>query len=99
MMSSRPGPLTALTPGTIHSVKGMQFPGVCVVLSTQTSKDIIDYLSTGQPAARAESARKLYVAASRAERLLVIAAPKSQSTRLMEHIEKTGAQVTKIVLI
>jgi superfamily I DNA/RNA helicase len=91
-------PLTALTPGTIHSVKGMQFPGVCVVLSTTTCKEIIDYLSTGQPTARAESARKLYVAASRAERLLVIAVPKSQGDRLVQHIEKTGAQIIKCAL-
>jgi hypothetical protein len=72
----------------------MEFPGICVVLSPRTCKDLIGYLTTGQPAKSAEAARKLYVAASRAERLLVIAVPKSQGSRLVEHIKKTGAEVT-----
>jgi DNA helicase II / ATP-dependent DNA helicase PcrA len=91
-------PMSSLSARTIHSVKGMEFPGVCVVSSTTTCKDIIDYLTTGQPAQSAEGARKLYVAASRAERLLVIAVPKSQGARLAAHIKKTCAEVTEIVL-
>jgi superfamily I DNA/RNA helicase len=90
-------PTSGLTARTIHSVKGMQFPAVCVVMSVKTSKVIIDYLTTGQPASSADSARRLYVAASRAERLLVIAIPKGQGNRLIPHIEKTGAEVTQIV--
>ena len=92
-------PVSSLTPRTIHSVKGMQFPAVCVVLTTTTTKGIIDYLTTGQPVEVAEGARKLYVGASRAERLLVIAVPKSQTNRLVKHIEKTNAQVTQILLV
>ena len=91
-------PMSSMSARTIHSVKGMEFPGVCVVLSTTTCKDIIDYLARGQPARSAEGARKLYVAASRAERLLVIAVPKSQGARLVAHIKKTGAEVTEIFL-
>ena len=91
-------PLSSLSAQTIHSVKGMEFSGVCVVLSTTTCKDIIDYLTTGQPAQSAEGARKLYVAASRAERLLVIAVPKSQGARLVAQIKKTGAEVTETLL-
>ena len=91
-------PLAELRAGTIHSVKGMQYPGVCVVMSTQTAKGIFDFLTTGQPCEKGEGARKLYVGASRAERLLVIAIPKSQGTRLMAHIKKTGADVKQIVL-
>lgn len=83
---------------TIHSVKGKEFPGICVVLSTNKCKRIIDYLTTGQPTQSAEDARKLYVAASRAERLLVIAVPKSQGARLVKQIKKTGAEVTEIAL-
>jgi ATP-dependent DNA helicase UvrD/PcrA len=79
---------------TIHSVKGMEFPAVCVVMTVATAKGIIDYLETGSPADQAESAREIYVAASRAERLLVIAAPKSQADRLAAHLATTGAQVT-----
>ncbi|HLJ89954.1 MAG TPA: UvrD-helicase domain-containing protein [Candidatus Angelobacter sp.] len=91
-------PMPSLRARTIHSVKGLEFPGVCVVLSTTTCKDIIDYLTIGKPAKSAEGARKLYVAVSRAERLLVIAAPKSQGSRLVAHIKKTGAEVTEIIL-
>jgi DNA helicase II / ATP-dependent DNA helicase PcrA len=91
-------PLASLVPRTIHSVKGRQFPGVCVVLSPSTCKGIVDYLTTGAPSENAENARKLYVAASRARRLLVIAIPKSQGPRLIAHIEKTGADVSKIAL-
>ena len=80
-------------PHTIHSVKGKEYLAVCVV-TTSTLKGILDFLETGQPAEKAEDARKLYVAASRAERLLVIAAPKSQSSRLMTHLQGQGATVT-----
>jgi DNA helicase-2/ATP-dependent DNA helicase PcrA len=83
---------------TIHAVKGMEFPAVCVVMTVATAKGIIDYLETGSPAEQAESAREIYVAASRAERLLVIAAPKSQADRLAAHLATTGAEVTMITL-
>ena len=79
---------------TIHSVKGMEFPAVCVVTVAQTLKGVLDYLETGAPAKSAETARELYVAASRAQRLLAIATPRSQSARFAAHVRKTGAQVT-----
>jgi len=81
-------------PRTIHSVKGMEFPAVCVVTTSSTLKSILDFLETGQPTDKAEDARKLYVAASRAQRLLVVAAPKSQAARLREHLSVQGAVVT-----
>ncbi len=81
-------------PRTIHSVKGMEYPAVCVVTTASTLKTILDFLETGEPADKAEDARKLYVAASRAERLLVIAAPKSQAERLCTHLCGQGAIVT-----
>jgi DNA helicase II / ATP-dependent DNA helicase PcrA len=79
---------------TIHSVKGMQFPAVCVVMTSHTAKGILDYLETGNPVEHAEASREIYVAASRAERLLAIAIPKSQAERLANHIGSMGAQVT-----
>jgi DNA helicase II / ATP-dependent DNA helicase PcrA len=91
-------PTSNLNAKTIHSVKGMEFPGVCVVLSTATCKEILDYLTSGQPLRSAEGARKLYVAASRAEQLLVLAVPKSQGSRLVAHIRNTGATVTESIL-
>ncbi|NSX54815.1 ATP-dependent helicase [Parasulfitobacter algicola] len=80
-------------PRTIHSVKGMQFPAVCVVMTSRTLGRILDFLLTGEPADQAENARKLYVAASRAEKLLVLAVPRSQALRLKTHLEAQGASV------
>ncbi len=87
-------PNATAMPRTIHSVKGMEYPAVCVVTTTSTLKRILDFLETGQPADKAEDARKLYVAASRAEKLLVVAAPRSQAERLQFHPSGQGANVT-----
>ncbi len=86
-------PAGTAMPRTIHSVKGMEYPAVCVVTTASTLKGILDFLETGEPADKAEDARKLYVAASRAERLLVIAAPKSQAERLRVHLSGQGATI------
>ncbi|WP_334160685.1 ATP-dependent helicase [Achromobacter insolitus] len=67
---------------TIHSVKGAEFPAVCVVLSTRKAKGTIEHLETGANPAMAEDLRKLYVGASRAQRLLVIAIPHTQIKKL-----------------
>lgn len=78
---------------TIHSVKGKEFPSVCVVTTAQTLKGILDFLENGEPRNKSEEARKLYVAVSRAQQFLVIAAPKSQATRLKQHLRKSGTEV------
>jgi DNA helicase-2/ATP-dependent DNA helicase PcrA len=88
-----PAPTATAMPRTIHAVKGMEFPAVCVVTTASTLKRILDYLETGEPADKAEDARKLYVAASRAEKLLVFAAPSSQADRLATHLRCQGAVV------
>lgn len=89
---SRP-PLQSSPARTIHSVKGMEFPAVCVVMTTQTSGGILDFLE-GSPAVKwEEDARKIYVAASRAERLLVVAIPHSRVVRLKALLEKHGCSV------
>lgn len=75
-------PAHRLPARTIHSVKGAEFPAVCVVLSTRKAKGTIDYLETGIDSTMAEDLRKLYVAASRAQRLLVIATPHTQIKKL-----------------
>ncbi|MBI5142018.1 MAG: ATP-dependent helicase [Nitrospirae bacterium] len=81
---------------TIHSVKGMEFPAVCIVTVAQTLKGILDYLETGAPVEKAEMAREFYVAASRAQRLLAIAAPRSQAARFAAHLRMAGATVTVV---
>lgn len=77
-----PPPLHGHSARTIHSVKGAEFPAVCVVLSTNRAKGMIEYLETGAPASMAEELRKFYVGASRAQRLLAIATPHTQVKRL-----------------
>ncbi|WP_283810203.1 3'-5' exonuclease [Bradyrhizobium sp. LVM 105] len=77
---------------TIHSVKGMEFPGICVVMSPSTAKGIIDSLA-GAAAGDNEEARKIYVGASRAQRLLAIALPRSQAPRLRDLMVAMGGAV------
>ena len=91
-----PAPAASPPAKTIHSVKGMEFPAVCVVTTAQTLKGILDYLETGEPKEKAETARELYVAASRAQRLLAIGVPKSQSERFASHLRTLGAAVTVV---
>lgn len=91
-------PPTGHSARTIHSVKGMEFSAVCVVMSSRTAKGILDYLSTGSAADNSEEARKIYVGASRAQRLLAIAAPKSQAARLESLLQATGASISLIAL-
>ncbi|BCD97709.1 ATP-dependent helicase [Marinagarivorans cellulosilyticus] len=91
-------PAPGISARTIHEVKGKQYQGVCVVLTTATAKGILTHLEEELDNRMAEDARELYVAASRAQKLLVFACPKSQSKRLTKHISSSGAtvQVTEI---
>jgi len=75
---------------TIHSVKGAEFPAVCVVLSTRKAKGTIEHLETGANPAMAEELRKLYVGASRAQRLLAIAIPHTQVKKLANLLAASG---------
>lgn len=83
---------------SIHSVKGMEFPAVCVVTTARTLGGILDFLENRAPADKAEEARELYVAASRAEKLLVFAVPASQAERFSAHLRGHGAEVQVIPL-
>lgn len=74
---------------TIHSVKGMEFPAVCVVMTSQKVGKILDLLE-GQRSEADEDARKIYVGASRAERLLAFAVPKSSAGRLIALLQANG---------
>lgn len=90
---------TALPARAIHSVKGLEFPAVCVVLTVKTSGDILNVLTGVESAPKpVEEARKIYVAASRAERLLAIAAPKSRAAALKGILDAGGLAV-KIVTV
>lgn len=79
---------------TIHSVKGLEFPSICVVTTSKTLGSILDFLEAGAPDDQAEEARELYVAASRAQKLLAFAVPASLSDRFAAHLSGQGANVT-----
>jgi DNA helicase II / ATP-dependent DNA helicase PcrA len=83
---------------TIHSVKGHQFPAVCVVLSPSKATKVFNHLITAHDVEIAEEARKLYVGASRAEQLLTIAVPKSQIDRV-HALLKTMTSAVEVVRI
>jgi DNA helicase-2/ATP-dependent DNA helicase PcrA len=87
------GPSSGHPARTIHSVKGMEFAAVCVVMTSATAKGILDSLTAGGVNDDNEEARKIYVGASRAERLLVIALPRTQAERLRLLIAGVGAGV------
>ncbi len=78
---------------TIHSVKGMEFPAICVVMSPATAKGIIDFLAGDGAGDENEEARKIYVGASRAQRLLAIALPRTQAPRLRDLMASMGGEV------
>ncbi|NTV45791.1 MAG: ATP-dependent helicase [Chlorobiales bacterium] len=82
-----------MTAQTIHSVKGLEFPSVCVVTTSKTIGSILDFLETGAPNDIAEEARELYVAASRAQKLLAFAIPANLSVRFAALIGGQGANV------
>ena len=83
---------------TIHSVKGAEFPAVCLVISPATAKSMFDFLEAGSPINAAEELRKAYVGASRAQRLLAIAAPNSQRSRLTKLIAN-GADSNMLAIV
>jgi hypothetical protein len=75
---------------TIHSVKGCEFPAVCVVMTN--AKRILDTLITDEQD-NTEEVREIYVAASRARHLLAFAVPVSQANRLVRYLETATVQV------
>ena len=66
-------------------------------MSPSTAKGIIDFL-TGDTGGDNEEARKIYVGASRAQRLLAIALPRTQAPRLRDLIAGMGGAVELIAL-
>lgn len=67
-------------------------------MTKQTAKGIIDFLETGAEPANAESAREIYIGASRARRLLAIAVPSSQAVRRVAQLATTATAVVSISL-
>jgi len=84
-------PLESHPARTIHSAKGLEFDAVCVVMTSNKTGKILAHLETGAGTLDdAEDARKIYVAASRAKRLLVMAVPKSGASKLEGLLNSNG---------
>lgn len=82
--------LDSLPWGTIHSVKGKEFESVVVVLPSQIRKDGPDQLSaleSWEQRVDSEPRRVLYVGASRAQKLLILAMHKSHMNRVRAILE------------
>jgi DNA helicase II / ATP-dependent DNA helicase PcrA len=76
---------------TIHSAKGLEFAAVCVVMTRNKTGKILAHLETGAGSPDdSEDVRKIYVAASRAQRLLVMAIPKSAAPKLEALLNSCG---------
>lgn len=71
----------------------MEFPAVCVVTTSATLTGILSFLETGAETNSAEEARKLYVGASRAERLLAFAVPKNHALRVATLLQSSGTEI------
>lgn len=86
-------PASASPAHTVHAVKGLEFPAVCVVMTSATARAILDHLE-GQASADGEKeARRIYVGASRAQRLLAIATPAASVSRLETLLKAGGVSV------
>jgi DNA helicase II / ATP-dependent DNA helicase PcrA len=76
---------------TIHSVKGREFPTVVVVLPqnlrAEVGQSVIDHWDHGT---ESEARRVLYVAASRAQTLLILAVPSDHANRVAELLKRDG---------
>lgn len=87
-------PASASPARTVHAVKGLEFAAVCVVMTSATARAILDHLE-GQASADGEKeARRIYVGASRAQRLLAIAVPNGFTSRLEDLFKAGGAEVS-----
>ena len=86
-------PVDSPTARTIHSAKGMEFPAVCVVLTSSKVSGILNHLEGQNEMGAEEEARKVYVGASRAERLLTLAIPKAHAARLQALLAGAGCAI------
>jgi hypothetical protein len=72
---------------TIHGVKGEEFTSVLLVMDDKKSDTIMENWKNGNVT---ESERVIYVAITRAKRLLFIAVPNKFSNVMQEIVEKSG---------
>lgn len=76
--------------GTIHSVKGLEFESVCLVIPKDRSTAEESGLRAWLEGKSAESRRVLYVGASRARRLLALAVHQTNVTDVRQKLDDAG---------
>ncbi|MCB9820308.1 ATP-dependent helicase [Candidatus Nomurabacteria bacterium] len=84
---------TALAHATIHGFKGLQHRAVVLILpQTQGESSADDGVEQWLSGRMGESRRVLYVGASRAEELLILATHESSKDRVLERLAKDGVE-------
>lgn len=92
------GTQSALKWGTIHSMKGLEAP-VVVVICPDPENWQTGFGEVWRDRAEGETRRVLYVAASRASELLVLAAGPAQTELLATNLTRDGVPFTDLSLI
>ncbi|WP_167739905.1 3'-5' exonuclease, partial [Streptomyces griseofuscus] len=86
-------PSKRIKPTTVHGVKGMEFPGVVLVLPDRLRVDPVTgrtVLDDWEGAHNTEARRVLYVAGSRAQELLVCALHRKHTSRVAAILDVKG---------
>ncbi|MEU6379584.1 ATP-dependent helicase [Streptomyces sp. NPDC046909] len=84
---------------TVHGVKGMEFPGVVLVLPDRLRVDKVTertVLDDWEGDHNTEARRVLYVAGSRAEQLLICAVHKKHTGRVASLLDTKGVPYSKV---
>jgi DNA helicase II / ATP-dependent DNA helicase PcrA len=84
--------LTPFLSGTIHSVKGCEFPTAVVILPKNLREDVADQhvLDHWEKDVDSEARRVLYVGASRAQTLLILAVHADHANRVAGLLKRDG---------
>jgi len=93
----RPAPdnPAALSWSTVHSYKGLQSPAVAVVIPTPRGGGLQEGVSHWESGGRHETRRVLYVAASRAEQLLMLVVDESQYAAVIGILDRDSVPYVK----
>jgi hypothetical protein len=81
---------------TVHGFKGLQQPGVALVIPEPTRTDADHGVGQWTNRSPGEARRVLYVGASRAERLLIVAAHKSVYEEVLSNLQRDGVPVAQV---
>ncbi|TDW22120.1 UvrD-helicase domain-containing protein [Kribbella kalugense] len=86
----------ALSYSTVHGFKGLERTCVALVIPESTRSDLASGVDQWTAGTAGEARRVLYVGASRAERLLVIAAHRSIYGEVLSNLQRDGVPVEQV---